>query len=330
MHIPIFFHTVSVSDRMFLSLYRCRLNCLTLVKCILIFLACQMLTIKDIFAEDLSSERVLRVAATSSLLDSGVMKVLLDDFSKRNPEIKIKLSNAGALEVLRYAREGKADIVISHHPPGEKRFVEQGYGRDRTQFVYSEFALFGPPGELPELAKASDIISALKILAEEEVEFLVPSSRSGVFAVIEELWVTAGIDPTWVGYENTGISGAGNLLQAADMGAYTIMDFGTYVADRKKYADNISPIFRGDIALRNIYSATIVRADKVKGVNETLAQKFHDYLVSDEGQSIIGHYGEETLNVSFLTPAANFDVGLREKRARDRTQHYKQQSEIQS
>jgi signal transduction histidine kinase len=274
-----------------------------------------LLTMQSGFAESLA-QNTLRVAATSSLLDSGVMKVLLDDFSRRNPEIKIELSNAGALEVLKFAREGKADVVISHHPPGEKRFVEQGYGHDRTQFVYSEFVLFGPPGELPELSKATDIVAAMKILAEEEVEFLVPSSRSGVFAVIEELWVTAGINPNWIGYENTGISGARNLKQAADMSAYTIMDYGTYLANRNKYGDNIVPLIRGDIALRNTYSVTMVNGDKVKGVNEELAQKFYDYLISVEGQGIIGQYGEEMLHVSFLTPAATLDVNLMAKKAK--------------
>lgn len=294
---------------------------------LIVLIVCQILVVKASYAETPLHEHTLRISATSSLLASGVMKVLLDDFSRRNPEIKIELSKAGALEVLKYAREGKADVVISHHPPGEKRFVDQGYGRDRTQFVYSEFVLFGPSGELPELSKAADIIEALKILAEEEVDFLVPSARSGVFAVIERLWATAGIEPTWIGYENTGISGASNLRQAAETGAYTIMDYGTYLVNRDEYGDKISPLIRGDFSLRNIYSATIVNADKVKGVNEKLAQKFYDYVISEEGQEVIARYGEETLNVSFLTPAANFDAGLREKRTQESVRHYKQQSE---
>lgn len=273
-----------------------------------------LLAIQSSFAEG-SAQKTFRLASTNSLLDSGVMNALLEDFKRRHPDIKIELSHAGALEVLKYAREGKADLVISHHPPGEKRFVEQGYGRDRVQFVYSEFVLFGPPGELPELTKATDIIAALKILAQEEVEFLVPSSRSGVFAVIEELWTTAGIDPTWIGYENTGVSGAANLLQAADMGAYTIMDYGTYIVNRDEYGDNIAPMFRGDIALRNIYSATIVNSKKVKGANEELAQIFHDYLVGEEGQDAVSRYGEDKLHVSFLTPAASLDPFLKAKKA---------------
>jgi len=278
-----------------------------------IFIA--LLTVQSV-AADVSTQKTLRVAATNSLLDSGVMTALIKDFTRRHPDIKIVLTHAGALEVLKHAREGKSDIVISHHPPGEKRFVDQGYGRDRAQFVYSEFVLFGPPGELPELTKATDIIAALKIIAAEEAPFLVPSSRSGVFAVMKELWTTAGIDPTWVGYENTGVSGASNLLQAAQMGAYTIMDYGTYIVNRDVYGDEISPIFRGDISLRNIYSVTIVNSKKVKGANEKLAQIFYDYLIGDEGQGVVNRYGEEQLHVSFLTPAANLDPNLKSKKAR--------------
>lgn len=296
-----------------------------------LFLILALISVNQTFADSHSiqtaDKQTLRLAVTSSLHASGIINALLDDFSRRNPTIKIVLSRAGALEVLKFAREGKADVVISHHPPGEKRFIAQGYGRDRTQFIYSEFVLFGPAGEIPEITQATDIITALKILAEEEVEFLVPSARSGVFAVIEELWVTAGIEPTWIGYENTGISGASNLRQAADVGAYTIMDFAAYLVNRNKYKDKIVPLIRGDIALRNIYSVTIVKADKVKGAREELAQVFYDYLIGEHGQDIIARYGEETLNASFLTPAANFDTALREKRAKENTQLYKQQSE---
>ncbi|HEC18087.1 MAG TPA: hypothetical protein ENI97_01950 [Gammaproteobacteria bacterium] len=290
-----------------------------LSSCLMISISLMLLTVVFHQAAHAASNNnnTLRVAATNSLLDSGVMTALLDDFKRRHPEIKIEVVHGGALQVLKQAREGKADIVISHHPPGEKRFVERGYGRDRAHFVYSEFVLFGPPGEIPELSKSTDIISALKILAREEVDFLVPSSRSGVFAIIEELWAAAGIDPSWIGYENTGISGAANLLQAADMGAYTIMDYGTYIVNRDKYGDRVAPIFRGDIALRNIYSVIIVNGKKVNGVNEKLAQVLYDYLVGDDGQRVVEHYGEDKLHVSFLTPAAAFDPFLRRKRAED-------------
>lgn len=294
----------------------------------LIFLASSILTAQIANAENAIHNNTLRISAASSLKDSGVVNALVADFSQHYPEVNIQLSTAGALEVLKYGRDGKADVVISHHPPDERRFIAQGYGRIRTQIIYSEFVLFGPPDEIPELSKATDIVAALKLIAEDEAAFLVPSARSGVFPVIESLWANAGIDTDWAGYENTGISGAGNLRQAAEMGAYTIMDIGAYLVKRNEYGESILPLFRGDFALRNIYSVIVVSADKIKGVNEELAQKFYEYLVGEEGQDVIARYGEETLNISYLTPAANFDPGLREKRAQESALHYKRQSEL--
>jgi len=294
----------------------------------LIFLVSSILTAQIANAENAIHNNTLRISATSSLQDAGILNALIADFSQYYPEVNIQLFTAGALEVLKYGREGKADVVISHHPPDERRFVEQGYGRIRTQIIYSEFVLFGPPDEIPEISKATDIVAALKLIAEDEAAFLVPTARSGVFPVIESLWANAGIDTNWPGYENTGISGASNLLLAADMGAYTIMDIGTYLAKRNEYGDTIAPLIRGDFALRNIYSVIVVSTDKIKGVNEELAQLFYEYLIGEKGQGVIGRYGEDTLNVSYLTPAANFDPGLRETRAQESALHYKLQSEL--
>lgn len=290
------------------------------------FVAACFLVPHSSFAES-ALQNTLRISAAKSSVDSGVLKVLTEDFSRRNSEINVQLTDVGALEALRHGRSGLADLVITHHPLDEERFVDQGYGRDRTQFLYSEYVMFGPADQYPELSKAKDIISALKILAAKEAEFLVPSARSGTYRKIEELWATAGIDTNWVDYENTGSSGSSTLRQAADRGAYTIVDMGTYLTSREKIGGDITPLYRGDFALRNIYSVLIVRSEKITGANEQLAQKFYDYLIGEEGQEVIRKYGEEVLNISYLTPAANFDASLREKRAQESARHYKKQSE---
>jgi len=294
----------------------------------LLFLASSLLPIQVVKAEQTTHNNILRLSAANSLFDSGVLNVLVEDFSRRFPDINVKVSIAGALEVLKYGRDGKADIIISHHPLDERRFVTQGYGRIRTQIIYSEFALFGPPDEIPELSRAADIVAALKMIAEEEAAFLVPSARSGVFTIIESLWANAGINTDWIDYENTGVSGASNLLLASQAGAFTIMDLGTYIAKRKDYGYKILPLIRGDFALRNIYSVLIVSPDKVKGANEELAQIFYDYIIGEKGQGAISRYGENKLNISYMTPAADFDPDLREKRAQEYALHFKRKSEL--
>ena len=280
---------------------------------LIFFMGC-FAVIADSVAE-IDNPNTLRITAAKSFMDSGVLKAVTDDFKTHYPDIDVQLTGVGALEALKHGREGKADLVITHHPPGEQRFMDQGFGVTRTQFMYSEYALFGPSGQLPELTKTSDIISVLKLLADEQVPFLVPNARSGTYRKITELWSTAGIDTHWDDFENTGISGAGTLNQAADTESYTIADMGTYRKNHKQLEDSIAPLFRGDFSLRNIYSVITLSDSKIGNINTPVAQLFYEYLISDAGQNAIQRYAEDTLNVTYLTPAADFDATLRAKRA---------------
>ena len=133
---------------------------------------------------------------------------------------------------------------------------------------------------------------------------------------IQELWTLVGINPTWLGYENTGASGYATLLQAAEFGAYAVAEMATYLANRERLEGKIIPLFRDDLNLRNVYSLLIVNPEKVEGVNVDLARAFHDYLVSDEGQNTIRALGEQSFNASVLQPAAHLDHVLQEEKAK--------------
>jgi tungstate transport system substrate-binding protein len=176
---------------------------------------------------------VLRVSVARSLKDLGLADALVEEFRKTHPDVTVKLLSGGVLDVLDDGRQGLTDVVITHHAFHERKFVEEGYGMLRTQILNTEYAVFGPPGDTLGLSKESDIVAVLKLLAENEVDFFVPSPRSGTYMKIEELWSVAGINPTWLGYENTGGSGYGTLLQAAELGAYTIAEMGTYVLNHE-------------------------------------------------------------------------------------------------
>lgn len=256
----------------------------------------------------------LRLFAAKSAVDSGVVAMLLEDFGRRHPEIPVTLRSAGALEVIDQAKRGAADIIITHHAPAEEQFITDGFGSHRAQIMYSEYALLGPPGQLPELQHVENIVEALKLLAAQEVDFVVPSPRSGTYRKISELWVTAGIDPKWPGYENTGVSGLATLRQAASVEAYTITDMGTYFARRHDLDDSIVPLRHGEVALRNIYSALVINSQKIAGAHEDSANILFNYLIGDEAQKLVRAYSEKTFGSTFLTPAADLDSGLRLQR----------------
>ena len=257
------------------------------------------------------SDRPIRLFVAKSSVDSGVVNRLLDDFQERYPKLPVELSSFGALEVLDRARRGMADMVITHHPFAEVQFMAEGFGVERTQIMYSEYVLLGPLDKIPKLRTVVSITEALKILATNEVDFIVPSPRSGTYNKIAELWLAAGIEPKWVGYESTGASGLATLRQAASMGAYTIVDMGTFLAYQDELDGVLVPLRRGDLALRNVYSALVVSKQKVIGAQQDKAMILYNYLIGPEAQDLIRSYGEQAFNSTFLVPAAHYDQELR-------------------
>jgi diguanylate cyclase (GGDEF)-like protein/PAS domain S-box-containing protein len=261
-----------------------------------------------------TTPNVLRVATASTAGETGIIGALAREFEARNPGVKLELEFSGAIAVLDRARAGGADLIITHHPESEAVFVDEGYGLLNTVIMYNEFALFGPARDPLRLHEETDIREILRRLAENQVAFLVPGRRSGTYKKLSELWIMAAIEPSWPGYEITGESSAGTLRSAALFGAYSFADLGTYLANRTELSGKLVPLVRDHVALRNYYSAIVVSAQKVAGVNQALAERFLAYLVSDVGQENIRRFGEERLGAQIFTPAAYLDEGLRARR----------------
>ncbi|MHB8697733.1 MAG: ATP-binding protein [Sulfuricaulis sp.] len=254
----------------------------------------------------------IRVWIASTAAETGVFQWLFNDFNKARPGVTVDMHIAGALEVIDQARNGRADVIITHHPPSEKLFMDDGFGARRVLIMYDEFAFFGPPQGAIVFSGVTNIREVMKRLAKEEVSFDAPSPRSGTYMKLAELWATIGIAPHWVGYNDTGTSALSTLDNAALFGNYTFADLGTYLANRRKLQGAIVPVYRDDIALRNYYSAIVISKNRLPRTNEELAAQFVDYLVSDRGQARIAAF--RINNENPFIPAANLDEGLKTER----------------
>src|SRR4030065_1758316 len=71
---------------------------------------------------DSPNGKVLRVAAASTIGDTGLIKWVAKGFEARHPDIRVIVEHAGALTVLDRGRAGPADPVITPHPGGELIF----------------------------------------------------------------------------------------------------------------------------------------------------------------------------------------------------------------
>ena len=278
---------------------------------------CLLLLIIPFQASAITTE-TLRIASARSVADTGLIDFLIEQYKTTNPNITITLKKVGALQALDLGRMGETDMVITHHPPEENRLIDQGFGIQRTEIMFSEYAVMGNADNELNIVQKRDIVQILKTFAENEVDFLTPDPRSGTYRKIEELWALAGLDPKWVGYENTGTSGTTTLTTAADMEAFTISEMGLYLSQRNDIPNGYIPLFRGDAALRNIYSVILINPEQVNGINRVAAENFYHFLISEKGQDHIKDYGTTHFNSLFMTPMAHLDKGLRAKRASDK------------
>lgn len=265
---------------------------------------------------DPSAAQVLHIAAARSAADSGLMDYLAAQFHTQVPDVTVTIEPVGALQALDLGREGKADLVITHHPQNEAIFMEDGNGSERVQFMYGEYVLYGPAEYLREFSNYTSSIQVMKEIAAREYPFLTPSPRSGTYRKIEELWALAGINPDWLGYENTGSSAAATLRQAANFSALTIADLSLFYSNRKQLPDDFTILYRGDIVFRNPFHAIVVNPQSHPGVNDVMARRFVDFLVSDKGQEAIRRFDRDRYSTSVYTPSAHLDRGLTVKKAR--------------
>lgn len=264
-------------------------------------------------ATDASS---LRLYVANSLAESGVVDWLLGDFHRRHSDVQVSVQVAGALEVLEQARQGQADIVLTHIPAAEKLFIEEGFGLERVMVMYNEFVFYGPAGHelVRRLEGERDLRVALTELAVNEVAFIVPSPRSGTYAKLAELWAMMGINPNWLGYESIHASATTTIETAASQEAFTFADNATYLINAKQLAGRLVPVIRDHLSLRNYYSVITINDRKFSGINRAAAERFRDYLISDSGQARIFAFNEHK-GINLVMPAVHLDHGFRANRA---------------
>ncbi|MEK7758744.1 MAG: EAL domain-containing protein, partial [Pseudomonadota bacterium] len=253
--------------------------------------------------------------AANTVGDTGLIKWVATGFEAQHPDITVMIEYAGALAVLDRGRTGHADLLITHHPGSELVFVGEGYGILRTLIMYNDFAIFGPARDPLRLRDDRDPTDALRKLARQQVSFMVPGMRSGTYKKLSELWTAAGIEPDWPGYEVANASSSATLRNAATFGTYAFADMGTYFANREALGGRLVPLSRDNVALRNEYYAIVVSQERIPAANQPLAEAFLDYLVSNEGQARIRHFGEDRYGTQIFTPAAHLDAGLQSREA---------------
>ncbi|HML09409.1 MAG TPA: substrate-binding domain-containing protein [Stellaceae bacterium] len=256
-------------------------------------------------ADPSSSDNTIVLASTTSVDNSGLLGVILPQFTKATG-VTVHVLALGTGQALDTARRGDADIVLVHDPEAEQKFLGDGNGINSKQIAWNDFIIVGPQDDPAHIDGGYDATKALAMIAAAAAPFVSRGDKSGTNALELRLWKAAGIDPqkgagTW--YRDIGGGMGAALNAAAAMPAYTLSDRGTWLSFKNKGPLRI--MLEGDSALLNRYDVIELNPKSHATAKLALAHQLWTWLSTEPGQAAIGAYrldGEELFHPSAANP----------------------------
>ena len=255
-------------------------------------LAITLLLLTSLCSGCLSSEEsdksTLRLATTTSMRDSGLLDVLVEDYESSAP-FTVEYVSVGTGAALILGENKDVDALIVHAPDLEQSFVEQGHGYNRTTITWNRFVLLAPYTE------SNTIFDAFESIYENQTCFISRGDFSGTHHKEQSIWMhlnetrnlsmiedANGYRPDGDWYYSIG-QGMGAAINMADeKSCATLSDRGTALNFEQQ--TNLVRTDFSDQILFNPYSFLMISE-----MDDTAGNDFLEYLITD-GQSIIENY----------------------------------------
>ena len=257
-------------------------------------------------------QQTLKIATTTSLEDTGLLPVLEAAYEKKYPNVDVQFIAAGTGQSLEYGKKGDVSLVMVHSKKQEEQFISEGYGTQRYVFAYNYFYIVGPASDPAKIngSNATTAFTDIRVAGAvnpTSVQFVSRGDNSGTYSRELALWNASGADyntnirnQSW--YIESG-KGMGDTLNIAnEKNAYTLSDSGTYLAYEGKI--NLVPLVTQGKDLLNIYSMIPVNPQKFTNVNNEAAMNWVNFVLSPEGQTIVGEYGKDKYGQPLFYPLA--------------------------
>ncbi len=255
------------------------------------------------------TKQTLVVSTTTSLYDTGLLDIIEEQFEAEY-SVDVYFISVGTGLAITHAQRGDADMILVHAPSKELTFLEGGYGMCRKIVAYNFFAIVGPAEDPAQIAGLSPVEALTKVVEAGRAGNAVWVSRgddSGTHIKEKGLWAAAGFnwvtlrDEDW--YVEAGTGMGGTLFLANEFSAYTLADMGTYLKYYKNGLVSLVVLVSQGEELLNVYSAIAVNKTRNSEANFEGAITFIKFLISQQGQQIIGEYGQDQYAQSLFYPA---------------------------
>ena len=248
-----------------------------------------------------AGSRDVILATTTSTQDSGLLDVLVPAFETATG-YKLKTVAVGSGAALKLGTEGNADVLLVHAPAAEQVFMDAGSGVDRRLVMHNSFLVVGPGPDPAGIRGMTSAADAFRKIADTGATFVSRGDGSGTEAKELEYWKK--LDTTLAGawYVQSGQGMAATLQIASEKGGYTLTDIATWAATRNQLS--LESMVAGDPSLLNIYHVIGVNPTTWPKANAAGATAFRDYVLSADGQALIGAFGQDRYGMQLFVPDA--------------------------
>jgi tungstate transport system substrate-binding protein len=229
---------------------------------------------------------LVRFSSVVTPQDSGLYDELLPDFEQQTG-YQVELTAATGEDVYGPARDGQADVVVSHYGHKDAQaFVQDGFGQWPQPVFSNQLALLGPPEDPAQIQNLTDLVEALRRIANTQSPLIVNDIEGGKY-LTEILWIAAGSPEKKGWYSDQGLQGQDAIEEAAQQGGYVLWGLIPFLRTQQQNKVELQPLVLNDPFLQRIMVTVAVNSDKVAGVNVEGATAFQQYLLAPATQARI-------------------------------------------
>jgi tungstate transport system substrate-binding protein len=239
----------------------------------------------------------LRLGATHTLEDSGVLPVLLAAFTKATG-IRVLPLVAGTGQVMKYAENGDVDVVFTHSRKDEEKLIARGIGLARGDVMWNDFVIAGPGADPAKVRGERDAAAAMRRIRASGAKFVSRGDDSGTHKKELELWGAAGGLTPWPGYLSSGQGAGRTLMMAHELDAYDLVDRATLGQLSRRFP--LAVLVQGDSRLLNEYGVTTLKPSDARPVRTREADAFARWITSDVARRLIAGYRVEGERAFYL------------------------------
>lgn len=239
-----------------------------------------------------ANPNVVRLAVVITPQSSGLLGEIIPQFERDSGLVVY----AGS-DVYKKAREGKADLVISHYGKHEvEGFVLEGFGSWPKMVFANQAALIGHKSDPAGVRGVTSVAAALDRIVKAKAKFVhnsVPTIDYLTNILLESIGQLDKGD--W--FVETDRLNAAAALLAEEQRGYLIWGSLPFLRfNNQRESSELEILVSKDPALQRIMAAIVVQPDKVPGVNVEGATMLRDFLLSPSIQAKIA---------AFRTPGTN-------------------------